>query len=265
MDQVDQQLMVMVLQPMWIAKNVTARRTLHRIGQVLDFSRVMNWRTGANPARFKGELEDVLPKRPANINVKHLAAVPLDQLPALMERLASVPGTAALAARFCILTAARPGEVFGASWTEIDSDVWRIPGARYKTQREHLVPLSAAAKAVLAACPRLEGNPFVFVSPMKPRAPISNMACIALFKRMGIATTLHGTARSTFSDWAHDFTEVPHEIIEECLGHNVGNAVHRAYRRGAAIEKRRALLEMWAGCLLATQLSAPALSAVAAE
>jgi integrase len=135
---------------------------------------------------------------------------------------------------------------------------------RYKTAKEHIVPLSAAARDVLALCPRLEGNPFVFVSPMKPRAALSHMACLALFKRLGINATLHGTARSTFSDWAHDFTEVPHEIIE-CLGHNVGNAVHRAYRRGAAIEKRRALLEMWAGCLLATQLSAPALSAMAAE
>ena len=252
--------MVMVLTPLWSAKHTTAKRIMHRVGQVLDFSRVMGWRMGANPARFRGELEYALPKRPANINTKHLAAVPLADLPALMVCLSGVPGIAALAARFCILTASRPGEVFGSSWAEIDGDVWRIPGSRYKTQREHLVPLSGAAKAVLAACPRLEGNPFVFASPMKPRAPISSMGCIALFKRLGINATLHGTARSTFSDWAHDFTEVPHEIIEECLGHNVGNAVHRAYRRGAAIEKRRALLELWAErCCTQT------LTAVAAE
>jgi integrase len=263
-DQVDQQLMVQTLQPIWIAKHVTARRCLHRVAQVLDYSRVMGWRANlANPARFRGELEYALPKRPANVNTKHLAAVPLDQLPALIERLATVPGTAALAARFAILTASRPGEVFGASWSEINGDVWRIPSSRYKTQREHLVPLSAAARVVLDAAPRFEGNPYVFASPMKPRSPISGMACIALFKRLGINATLHGTARSTFSDWAHDFTEVPHEIIEECLGHNVGNAVHRAYRRGAAIEKRRALLEMWAERCCTKTLAAVA--AVAAE
>ncbi len=144
-DPVDQQLMVMVLQSIWVSKNVTARRTMHRCGQVIDYARVMGMRTGANPSRFKGELEFALPRRPANINVKHLAAVPLDQLPALMERLAGVPGIAALAARFCILTSSRPGEVFGATWNEIDGDVWRIPNTRYKTNNENIVPLSAAA------------------------------------------------------------------------------------------------------------------------
>jgi integrase len=251
---VDQQLMVMVLQPLWSAKHCTARRIMHRVGQVLDFSRVMGWRSGANPARFKGELEYALPKRPANVNVRHLGAVPLSELPALMERLATVPGTTACAARFCILTATRPGEVFGARWDEIDGNLWRIPAARYKTLREHSVPLSAAAIKVLEACPRFDGNPYCFVSPRLVGKPLSNMSVITLFKRMGVRATLHGTARSTFSDWAHNDTDVPHEIIEECLGHAVGSAVSRAYRRGQALDRRRVLLELWA-----KRLTSPAL------
>jgi integrase len=243
-DQVDQVLMVKVLQPLWGLKHDTARRTLHRCGQVIDYSRVMGWRKGANPARFRGELEYALPNRPANVNVRHYSAVPLDQLPALMGRLATVPSSASLAARFCILTASRPGEVFGATWAEIEGNLWRIPPKRYKTLREHVVPLSKAAMDVLASCPRFESNPYVFVSPRLNDRALSNMAVIALWKRMGIAATLHGTARSSFSDWAHDETDTAHEIIEECLGH-AGSAVSRAYRRGQAIEKRRALLEAW--------------------
>jgi integrase len=99
---------------------------------------------------------------------------------------------------------------------------------------------------VLASCPRFEGNPYVFPSPTKPRAPLSGTAIIVLLKRMGLKTTAHGTARSTFSDWAHDFTDTSHEVIEECLGHQTGNAVSRAYRRGQALDKRRALLTLWA-------------------
>ena len=197
-NQVDQQLTLMVVQPLWGPKHVTARQVMHRVGQVLDFSRVMGWRAGANPARFKGELEYVLPKRPANVNVRHHPSVPLSDLPALMERLATAPGTGALAARFCILTASRPGEVFGATWAEINRDLWRIPAHRYKTGKEHIVPLSTAALRVLAEAPRLEGNPHIFVSPLKAGAPLCNMACIALFKRLGIGATVHGTARSTF-------------------------------------------------------------------
>ena len=258
-DQVDQQLMVMVLTPIWGPHNVTARRVMHRVGQVLDYARVMGMRSGANPARFKGELEYALPKRPANVNVKHLAAVPLAELPALMERVATVPGIAALAARFCVLTASRPGEVFGATWAEIDGDVWRIPGTRYKTGKEHVVPLSNAAMDVLAKCPRFDGNPYCFASPMKPRAALSSMSCIGMFRRLGIKATLHGTARSTFSDWAHNETEFPHEVIEMALGHTQSGVV-RAYWRKYPIDKIRALLEAWA-----ERCCIPTLTAVAAE
>jgi integrase len=234
-----------LVEPLWSAKRETARRLLHRIGQVLDFSRVKGWRTGETP-RMKGTYEYALPKA-VNINQRHHAALPLAEMPAFMRRLEALPGMGALAFRFAILTASRVGEVFGATWSEFDLEakIWRIPPHRYKTLKEHVIPLSSAAMAVLAACPRFNANPFVFPSPHKPSAPLSNMAIIILLRRMGVKTTAHGTARSTFSDWAHDHTDFSHEVIEEVLGHATGNVVSRAYRRGAALDKRRALLELW--------------------
>jgi integrase len=248
------------VEPLWGPHPETAHRLLHRIGQVLDFSRVKGWRTGETP-RMRGTFEYVLPKA-ANANQHHHHALPLAELPAFMARLEALPGTAALAFRFAILTASRVGEVFGATWDEIDLEakIFRISAFRYKTLKEHLIPLSSSALAVLAACPRFADNPYVFPSPNKAGAPLSNMAIIQLLKRMGIKTTAHGTARSTFSDWAHDATDFSHEVIEECLGHAVGNAVSRAYRRGAAIEKRRCLLSLWADTL-----TAPIRLATAAE
>jgi integrase len=162
----------------------------------------------------------------------------------LMERLAAIPGPAALAARFCILTATRPGETFNAKWSEITGDMWTIPAGRYKTGKQHTVPLSSAALAILDQAPRFEGNSFIFVSPMKHGASISAMSVIQMFKRHGIKTTLHGTARSTFSDWAHNETRFPHEVIEQTLGHTLGGVV-RAYWRRQPIDKIHQLLEMW--------------------
>jgi integrase len=244
-----------VVEPLWGSKRETARRLLHRSGQVLDFSRVKGWRTGETP-RMKGTFQYVLPKI-ANTNIRHHAALPLAELPAFMRRLEALPSTTALAFRFAILTASRVGEVYGATWSEIDLEakVFRIPASRYKTQKEHVVPLSSSAMAVLSACPRFADNPYVFPSPNKARAPLSNMAIIVLLQRMGVKTTAHGTARSTFSDWAHDTTDFAHEVIEECLGHLTGNVVSRAYRRGAALDKRRALLELW-GLTIAPQATA---------
>jgi integrase len=244
---IDNQAVLLVIRPLWNSRHYSARRCLHRIGQVVKYGKFMGWRSGENPAEYRGNLDNACP-RPANLNIRHHSALPFAQLPALMARLAALPGTTPLALRMAILTACRVGEVFGATWAEIDMDaqLWRIPATRYKTKKEHVVPLSAAAIAVLAACPRFEGNPYCFPSPTKAGAPLSSMAIIVLLKRMGLRTTAHGTARSTFSDWAHDFTDTSHEVIEECLGHQTGNAVSRAYRRGQALDKRRVLLELWA-------------------
>jgi integrase len=240
---IDHHIMLQAIEPLWGPHLETAHKLMNRIAQVLDFSRVKGWRTGETP-RMKGTFEHVLPKA-ANINQHHHHALPLTELPPLMRLLEALPGVAALAFRFTILTASQVGEVFGATWAEIDIDakIWRIPAIRYKTQKEHLVALSSHTMQVLASCPRFTDNPYVFPCPTKAGARLSNMAIITLLKRMGIKTTAHGTARSTFSDWAHDFVDVSHEVIEECLGHQTGNAVSRAYRRGQALEKRRALLE----------------------
>jgi integrase len=237
--------MLKVIEPLWSPKRCSAKRLMERCGQVLDFSRVKGWRTADTP-RHRGTFEYVLPKA-ANINVRHHPALPLPQLPALMARLEALPGTAALAFRLAILTACRAGEVYGATWDEVNlgTQLWTIPAARYKTGKAHQVPLSSAAMQVLSACPRFTDNPFVFPSPTKARAPLSNMAIIVLLKRMGIQTTAHGTARSTFADWAADHTDFDFEVREGCLGHTVGTAVTRAYRRGDALLKRRALLELW--------------------
>ena len=164
-----------------------------------------------------------------------------------MERLADTPGTAALAAQFCILTASRPGNLFNAMWEEINLEtaLWQIPATKYKTGKPHQVPLSNAAMKVLGECPRMEGNDHVFISPMKAGAALSAMSVIALFRRMGVAETLHGTARSTFSDWAHNETDTSHEVIEMALGHTQSGVV-RAYWRKYPVDKIRVLLEAWA-------------------
>jgi integrase len=256
---IDHHHMLEVIQPLWLTKNCSAHRVMHRIGQVLDFSRVKGWRTSDTP-RHKGTFEYVLPPR-NNDNVRHHPALPFNAMPAFMERLRQLPGTAARAAEFAILTASRVGEVFGATYSELDLEakVWRIPSCRYKTLREHVVPLSSAAIDVLARCPRLTDNPYVFPSPTKAGAPLSNMAIIVLLKkRFQTNATAHGIARSTFADWAADYTDFSFEVREGCLGHVVGNAVSRAYRRGDALEKRRALLEAWASALTAAPLRATA-------
>jgi integrase len=241
-----------VVQPLWAGKNTTARRLMHRIHQVCGYAKWMHWREGDNPAEYRGNLEHACPK-PANANIRHHPALPLSQLPSFMARLEALPGVAALAARFAILTCSRVSEAFLATWDEInlEAQTFRIPANRYKTSKEHVVPLSAPAMQVLSACPRFAGNPYVFPSPTKPGASLSNMAGIVLLKRMGVQTTLHGTARSTFADWAADHTDADFETREGCLGHSVGSAVTRAYRRGDALAKRRALLELWGQTLTA--------------
>jgi integrase len=146
------------------------------------------------------------------VNVRHHHATPLADLPALLRRLEARKGVSAHAARFAILTAARLSEVLGARWSEIQGDVWTIPAARYKTGQEHCVPLSTAARTVLATTPREQGNPFVFISGIDAGRHLSITAIFFLLRRMGLRTTLHGTARSTFSDWAHNETAFEHQI-----------------------------------------------------
>ncbi len=243
---VDTGLVVKVLEPIWTAKPETASRLRGRIESVLDWARVSGYRTGDNPARWRGHLDNVLPGLNKRQRVKHHPALPFDQMGAFMESLRAQEGIAARALGFLILTATRTGEVIGAKSSEIDADakLWTIPGERMKAGREHRVPLSAQAVACLGRAPDpLSG--YVFPG-QKEGKPLSNMAMLELLKRMERDDlTVHGF-RSTFRDWASESTNYPREVCEMALAHTIGNEAEAAYRRGDLFEKRRRLMAEWA-------------------
>jgi integrase len=250
-DQVDTPAVLEVLKPIWSTKPETASRLRGRIEKVLDAARAKGLRSGENPARWRGHLDHLLPKR-QKLTRGHHAALPINEMLAFMEALRQRDTMAAWALEFCILTAARSGEVLGARWDEIDLDkqLWVVARERMKAGREHRVPLSKAAVAILnkAATLRQEGNPFVFPG-LKPGKPLSVMALEMVLRRMRRADiTVHGF-RSTFRDWASERTGFPHEVCEMALAHVISNKVEAAYRRGDLLERRRELMEAWAGFL----------------
>ena len=237
-----------ILEPIWTKKPETASRVRGRIEAILAFATTHRWRTGENPARWRGHLENVLPKRSKVAAVEHHAALPWQKIGAFMSKLQAEEGVAALALRFAILTAARTGEVIGARWSEIDmaTKIWTLPAERMKARREHRVPLSDTALAVLreAAKLRTEEAPFVFPG-AKPGSGLSNMALLAVLHRMARADlTTHGF-RSTFRDWAAE-TARPADIAEAALAHVVGDKTVAAYQRADLLERRRRLMADWA-------------------
>jgi len=235
-----------LLKPLWLTVPETAERTRQRIQKVLDAAEGEGLRQGPNPARWEGCLEHQLPKR-RKLTRGHHPAMPFDEIGAFMKQLDQRPGLAARALEFSVLTAARTGEVIGARWSEIDaaSAVWTIPASRMKGGVEHRVPLSTRAMAALArVTPSPVPDEFVFADPGDGK-PLSNMAMRALMKRMKFDRfAVHGF-RSTFRDWAGELTDFPWEVVEAALAHKVGTDVHRAYRRGDALEKRRNLMAAW--------------------
>ena len=247
-DEITTEDVLAVLMPIWPTKPETASRTLGRIEAVLDAARARGLiaSAAANPARWRGHLDHLLPKQ-ARLARGHHAALPWEDLPAFMWDLRNRPGTGARALEWCILTAARIGEALGTRWREIDRDgaVWECPAERMKAGKSHRVPLSPAALALLEHMPA--GGPDDLVFPgAKHGKPLSNMVMKALFKRMGRdGITTHGF-RSTFRDWAGEATPHPREVCEAALAHAVGDAVEQAYRRGDALAKRRALMNDWA-------------------
>lgn len=246
---IDTGLVLKTLEPIWTTKPETASRLRGRIEAVLDWAKARGHRDGENPARWRGHLDKVLPPRAKVQRVKHHAALPFDGLPAFMAALRSEKSVSALALEFAILTAARTGEVIGAKWAEFDlvEKVWIVPRERMKAGREHRVPLSDRATAILKAIKpdEVSGDLFVFRG-NKPRSPLSNMAFLMLLRRMKRDNlTVHGF-RSTFRDWAAEHTNFPNEVSEMALAHTIGNKVEAAYRRGDMFEKRRALMETWA-------------------
>lgn len=217
-----------------------------RIEKILDAAKMRGLRKGDNPARLRGNLDLLLPRQ--RVKVKHHAALPYQDLSVFLTALRSRSATAARALEFLILTAARSGEVRGMTWAEVNLDAkrWTIPGERMKADKEHIVPLSGSALAVLEAVSHYNSRAkdFVFVAPRG--GSYSDMALSQLLKRMGHANiTVHGF-RSTFRDWAGGTTQFGREEVEMALAHTVASAVERAYRRGTALEKRRKLMESWA-------------------
>jgi integrase len=221
-----------VLEPIWTAKPDTATRTRGRIEAVLDWAKVRGLRDGENPARWKGHLKHLLPARNKQNGIQHYAALPWREMPEFMVQLRAIDAIGARALEFTILTAARTIETLGAQWSEIDfaASVWQVPGERMKAGKEHRVPLTAEALAILGDVPRLQGNPFIFPGAKKGRG-LSNLAMLMTLRRIRPGLTVHGF-RSSFRDWAAENTNFPREIGEAALAHTIGNAVERSYRRG---------------------------------
>lgn len=247
-DAVDTEAVLGVLQPIWQAKPETASRLRGRVEAVLDAARVQGFREGENPARWRGHLDKLLP-RAKRLSRGHHAAIPYEDIPDFMKRLRGQAGIGALALRFVILTAARSGEVRGATWAEIDINnrLWVVPAARMKAGREHRVPLGAGAMDILAHVRPLANDDDVLIFPGQRRGrPLSDMTLEVVLRRMSVKATPHGF-RSSFRDWAGDKTHFQREIAEAALAHVSGDATEQAYRRGDALEKRRGLMEAWEG------------------
>jgi integrase len=242
---IDTALVHKVLEPIWRKTPETASRVRGRIERVLAWATVAGHRSGDNPARWAGHLAQLLPAKTKVAAVKHHDAVPYPDMAVFMGALRAKSGVSARALEFTILTAARTGEVIGARWSEINLNdkVWAIPAERMKAGREHRVPLSDRAIAVLKALPRgASGGEFVFARESKP---LSNMSMLELLRGMRKGATVHGF-RSSFRDWAGNETNFPREVVEHALAHSIGDKAEQAYRRDTAVERRRKLMDAWA-------------------
>ena len=235
-----------VLKPIWTTKAETASRVRGRIEKVLDAAKAKGFRDGENPARWRGHLDHLLP-RPSKLARGHHAAMPYEEVAAFIAKLREREATSALALELCILTAARSGEILGMRWPEIDLDkkIWTVPADRMKAGREHRVPLSPRAVAILRKLEKLKAGQFVFPGHAHNKS-LSNMAMEMVLRRMKIEdATVHGF-RSSFRDWAGNVSNFPREVVETALAHVIGDKAEQAYRRSDALEKRRKLMEAWA-------------------
>ena len=239
-----------MLQPIWTGKPETASRLRGRIERVLDAAKAQGYRSGENPARWRGHLDHLLP-RPAKLSRGHHKAMRFEDVSDFVLKLRQRQSMAALALEFLIYTAARSGEVRRAMWSELDLEarLWVIPAARMKAGRMHRVPLTDRPLEILARLRPLAGSESETpVFPSSNGKTLSDAAFSALLTRMGgagRAFTPHGF-RSSFRDWAGELTDFPRELAETALAHVVGDATERAYRRGDALEKRRTMMDAWA-------------------
>jgi len=244
---IDTALVHRVLDPVWTKKPHVGQRLRERIEAVLEFAKSMGLREGENPARWKGHLANVLPKANRTSRTKHHPALPYAELTAFMAELRALPGVPARALEFTILTAARTGETRFARWSEVDlrAGVWTIRGERMKGDKEHRVPLSDRALAIVVELPREGASDAVF--PGRSNGGFINQdAMTDVLAKLRPDVTVHGF-RSTFRDWAAEATSYPNHVVEMALAHAISNGVEAAYRRGDLFEKRRRLMEEWAG------------------
>lgn len=234
-----------VLEPIWTTTNETAVRVRGRMELVLDWAAARGYRSKENPARWRGYLDKLLPKPSKVNNAAHHRALPATGMGAFMVKLRAAEGMGARALEFAILTAARSGEVRGATWAEIDREAraWIVPAARMKAGKEHRVPLSGAAVALLDALPVIAGAELVF--PAQRGGALSDMTLSAVLRRMDVPAVPHGF-RSTFRDWVAERTAYPGEMAEMALAHAINDKVEAAYRRGDMFERRRTMMAEWA-------------------
>ncbi len=244
---VDVTLVTKVLEPIWAIKPETAGRIRGRIERILDWAKARGFRQGENPARWRGHLDTLLAPRAKVRRVKHHAALPYTELACFLAKIREREATAARALEFAILTVARTGEVLGARWDEFEFEdkIWTVPANRMKAGREHRVPLSTSALAIVKQLKEVRQNDFVFPGE-RPSRPLSNMSMLMMLRRVGRKDlTVHGF-RSTFRDWAAEQTNFPGEVAEAALAHVVADRTEAAYRRGDLFEKRRRLMAAWA-------------------
>jgi integrase len=243
---IDTGMVIRALEPLWASKPTTASRLRGRIENVLDWAKVRGYRRDENPARWKGHLDHLLPSKGKVRGIEHHPAMPYNEVGAFTTRLRDLPNINARALEFLILTGARSGEVIGATWPEVDigAKVWTVPASRMKAKREHRVPLTAAAIAVLKQMEAIRQSDFIFSGIGGGRLGINSLSeLLAGMVDRGVAS-VHGF-RSTFRDWAAERTSFPREIAELALAHSVGSDVEQAYRRTDLFDKRRRLLEEW--------------------
>jgi integrase len=243
---IDTDLVLRVLQPIWTVKHETASRLRGRIELILDAAKARGLRVGENPARWKGHLQNLLPPVRRVRKVQHFAALPYAEVPAFMAKLRQDETITARALEFLVLTAARFGEVRGVRFDEIDFDagIWAVPAERTKANRVHRVPLCDRAVEILRK--RAEARTGDLIFPGRDlRSPLGQMSLLQVLERLGHkGTTAHGF-RSSFRDWAAEHTAFPREFAEVALAHTVGDETERAYQRGDLLEKRRKLMGAW--------------------
>jgi integrase len=243
-DQITTDDVLSILRPIWTKKAETASRVRGRIERVLNAAKVHGYRSGENPAAWQGHLQLLLPKR-QRLQRGHHPALPFNDLPAFWQRLTAFDTIASAALQFLILTAARSGEIRGATWGEFDFEkrLWTVPAARMKVAREHVVPLCNSGIEILNRMQEIRHSDFVFPG-AREDSSLSDMTLSKVLRGLTKGYTVHGF-RSTFRDWCGEKTDFSREHAEACLAHTIGSAVERAYRRGNSLEPRRRIVAAW--------------------